>query len=295
MESLNQDGKTLNEFLAEYDAGRYHQYSVTVDMPVFTIMDEEQDNYRKLSGKSLKILLIKRKDHPFIHQWALPGGFLRPEESLDEAALRELREETGAEGIYMEQLYTFGEPGRDPRTRVITCAYMALADSSGLALKADTDAMDTAWFDISYDVMKEEKERMRWGCRKTTTGRISLKHSGISLAAVIEKITCIYPDHKKTEYVITDNDGLAFDHARIIIMALERLRSKVDYTDIALNLMPALFTLTELQRVYEVILDKELLMANFRRKTADLVEATDQFTENAGHRPSRLYRRRVQE
>jgi hypothetical protein len=97
-----------------------------------------------------------------------------------------------------------------------------------------------------------------------------------------------------TDYEIVSNDGLAFDHAKIIACAIDRLRGKVNYTDIALHLMPMLFTLTELQQVYEVIMDKELLKAAFRRKVADLVVETDHYTENAGHRPSRLYRRNLE-
>ena len=98
-----------------------------------------------------------------------------------------------------------------------------------------------------------------------------------------------------TEYEITENNGLAFDHARIITYALERLRGKVEYSGLALHLMPSEFTLTQLQQVYEVILGKRLLKAAFRRKAASLVEETDSYTGNEGHRPSRLYRKKWKE
>lgn len=89
---------------------------------------------------------------------------------------------------------------------------------------------------------------------------------------------------------VVESNGIAFDHAKMIEYAIERLRNKIDYTDIAFNLMPELFTLTELQQVYEVVLDRELLAAAFRRKVANMVIETNQFTKDAGHRPSKLYK-----
>ena len=118
MSLKNKQGLTEEQFLARYDAGKYERPSVTVDMLIFTVTDEENQNYRKLPEKVLRLLLIKRGDHPYIGQWALPGGFVEMDESLDEAALRELQEETNIKNIYMEQLYTWGDIGRDPRTRL---------------------------------------------------------------------------------------------------------------------------------------------------------------------------------
>jgi len=89
---------------------------------------------------------------------------------------------------------------------------------------------------------------------------------------------------------IVESNGIAFDHAKIIEYGIERLRNKIMYTDIAFNLMPELFTLTELQKVYEIILDKKLLKANFRRKIAPMVIETDEYTKDAGHRPSKLFK-----
>lgn len=113
----------------------YPHPAVTVDVAVFTIRND-----------ALKVLLIKRAEAPHRGQWALPGGFVNIDESLDDAARRELAEETGVSGFYLEQLYSFGAPDRDPRERVITVAYYALIPSDRLELKAATDAEGVGWF-----------------------------------------------------------------------------------------------------------------------------------------------------
>lgn len=130
---------------------------------------------------------------------------------------------------------------------------------------------------------------------KTKEYELKLSSDEEEFTAVVGRTMTSKSASTSTAYSIVSNDGLAFDHAKIIACAIERLRGKVNYTDLALNLMPDLFTLTDLQQVYEVILDKELLKAAFRRKVADLVAETDHYTENAGHRPSRLYRRNMEE
>jgi 8-oxo-dGTP diphosphatase len=155
---------------------------VTVDIVIFTIQSEE-----------LKVLLVKRGIPPFKGQLALPGGFVHEDESLDEAAMRELREETGVSDVYLEQLYSFGEPGRDPRERIITVAYYALISADRSQLAAGTDTTEAAWWPVS------------------------------KLPA------------------------LAFDHRKILDYALERLRNKLEYTTVGFQLLPAKFSLTELQ------------------------------------------------
>jgi len=122
---------------AAYDAAQFFRPSVTVDVVIFTVQDRD-----------LKVLLISRKWWPFAGRWALPGGFVLEEEGLDEAARRELREETGVSDVHFEQLHTFGEPGRDPRTRVITVAYYALVAAEDLALTAATDAHEASWWSV---------------------------------------------------------------------------------------------------------------------------------------------------
>lgn len=117
----------------------------------------------------------------------------------------------------------------------------------------------------------------------------------IILRAILQKTVTKTEEMEKVEYTLLENDGLAFDHAKIIVCAIERLRGKVEYTGLALHLMPEEFTLTQLQQAYEVILGKTLLKPAFRRKIAGLVEETNHYTENEGHRPSRLFRRKWEE
>ncbi|MFJ7405016.1 MULTISPECIES: NUDIX hydrolase [unclassified Lysinibacillus] len=291
MNLLDKDGLTEREFLQQYSAGDYERPSVTTDMVIFTVTEEKADSYRKLPEKELRVLLIRRAGHPYLGKWALPGGFVRSNETTEQAAVRELCEETGVEDVYLEQLYTFSDIGRDPRTWVISCSYMALINSDTLELKAGDDAADAAWFKVSYRPLREEKEMIEDGYIKKMEYELKLSSEEEELSAVVARTITAKTTSTGTDYEIVSNDGLAFDHAKIIVCAIERLRGKVNYTDIALHLMPKLFTLTELQQVYEVVMDKELLKAAFRRKVANLVAETDQYTENAGHRPSRLYRR----
>lgn len=291
MDLLDKDGLTEHEFLKQYSVGDYERPSVTTDMVIFTVTAEEADSYRKLPEKELRVLLIRRAGHPFLGKWALPGGFVRSNETTEQAAVRELCEETGVKDVYLEQLYTFSDIGRDPRTWVISCSYMALINSDKLELKAGDDAADAAWFKVSYRPLREKKERIEDGYIKTLEYEIKLSSEEEELSAVVARTMTAKTTSTGMDYQVVSNDGLAFDHAKIIACAIERLRGKVNYTDIALHLMPKSFTLTELQQVYEVVMDKELLKAAFRRKVADLVKETDQYTENAGHRPSRLYRR----
>lgn len=278
------------EFLKSYDASRYPRPSVTVDMVIFTILDKPQDNYRKLPERELNVLLIKRGGHPYLGCWALPGGFVREKESLEDAAVRELQEETGLKNIYMEQLYTWGDPDRDPRTRVISCAYMALTDAENLKLSAGDDALEAKWFALDKKLLSESN----LGETKIQEHLLSFTSTGFSCKTLLEKTISRTGKMEKTHERIREpekREGIAFDHARIISYALDRLRNKIDYTDIVFNLMPEFFTLTQLQQVYETILGKELLKANFRRKIEHKLIETDQFTE-AGHRPSRLFKYR---
>jgi 8-oxo-dGTP diphosphatase len=283
-------GLTETEFLRQYDAGKYERPSVTVDILIFTVLEEAKANYRKLPEKVLNLLLIKRGDHPFLGQWALPGGFVNNNESLEAAARRELYEETNLDRIYLEQLYTWGDVRRDPRTRVISCSYLALVDSAALKVQAGDDAADAQWFQVKYRILAEQKN---WSGQGLGTEKLV----ALTLSSVAETVTAKVkvvetPEAGRVTRVsreIVESQGIAFDHAKIIEYAIERLRNKLEYTDIAFNLMPELFSLSELRQVYEVILDKELLAAAFRRKIAGMVTGTNQFTRDAGHRPSKLY------
>lgn len=254
MQLKDRKGATEEEFLAGYKPGDYPRPSVAADMVIFTVTDAEEENYRKLAQKELRILLIKRGGHPYLGCWALPGGFVRPTETTEEAAARELKEETGVEQVYLEQLYTFSDPKRDPRTWVMSCSYMALIDSSRVRVRAGDDAEQAVWFQVAFRRREREGRRELW--------ELTLSHEEVFLQALLEKET----GRSFTESKIIDSGGLAFDHARILACGFERLRGKLNYTDLALHLMPEYFTLTQLQQVYEVILDREFPAAAFRRK-----------------------------
>lgn len=289
-EFLNKQGLTEEQFLQAYDPSKFERPSIAVDMLIFTVSEGERKNYRTLPEKVLKLLMIKRGDHPYIGQWALPGGFVKMNESLDEAALRELKEETNIEKIYMEQLYTWGDISRDPRTRVISASYMSLIDSSSLEIRASDDADDAKWFTVSCQLKQEQKTLAEKGYVLQQLFSLKLSNEECTLHAVIKTVKTVEGKVTKIEREVVESNGIGFDHAKIIEYGIERLRNKIEYTDIAFNLMPELFTLTELQQVYEVILDTELLKANFRRKTANMVIETNEYTKDAGHRPSKLYR-----
>lgn len=267
MEIRNKDGLTEKEFLEHYKPGNYERPSVTVDMLLIGT-SKRLDN--------LKILLIQRGNHPYMNCWALAGGFVNMDESAYTAACRELEEETGLKDIYMEQLYTFTQPDRDPRMRVIDIAYMALMPVT--QVKAGDDAKDAVWFDVTFtedELIIANEER-----------RIQIVYS-------LEKQVFQNGVMKYENYVPTlkSKDALAFDHAEIILEGLMRLRNKVEYTDIAFNLMKEEFTLSDLQRVYELILGKPLYKTSFRDKISDKVEELEKKERSIiGNRISKLYR-----
>ena len=174
----------------------------------------------------------------------------------------------------------------------MSCSHMALVDSTKLSLHAGDDADDALWFELSCRLLNEHTDDHPDKAVKSRRILLELSHGEIELSCVIEEkcIRSLYDSSR--EYRIEENHGLAFDHGKIIFYALERLRAQLETEDLALHLMPEEFTLTQLQQVYEVILDRPLLKAAFRRKVAALVTETDSYTHNEGHRPSRLYRRR---
>lgn len=282
--------KTEEEFLADYDISKYDQPSVTVDILLLTISDEEAESYRKLPEKSLKVLLIKRNEHPFIGKWALPGGFVLIDEDIETAAYRELREETSVDNVYLEQLYTYGDVNRDPRGRIISTSYMSLVNADEIKMKAGTDAEDARWFEVSYTLKKEEREMNSSGFIENKYIEISLSNSDIVLKTTVRISRIVKGKRVSYKRAIVSNDQLSFDHGLIIQYGIERLRNKLEYSDIVFHLMPELFTLTDLQKAYEEILGKGLLKANFRRKTSKMVTETDKSTSDAGHRPSKLYK-----
>ncbi len=206
---------------------QYPRAALTVDCVVFGYDEGE-----------LKVLLIERGLEPFKGRWALPGGFVRVDETLDEAARRELVEETGLKDVFLEQLYSFGTVDRDPRERVVSVAHYALVKLSDHRAKAATDAANAQWFPVS----KLPK--------------------------------------------------LAFDHADILRTALTRLQGKVRYQPIGFELLPEKFTLSQLQHLYEAVLETKLDKRNFRKKVLSfgLLLPLKETQMVGRHRPAQLFR-----
>lgn len=282
-ETRNEQGLTEEEFLATYSPGDYERPSNTVDMLLFTIDEKQNGDVRRDTEKELKILLIRRKNHPDIHKWALPGGFVNMNENLDVAAYRELQEETGISNVYMEQLYTFGDVGRDKRTRVISIAHMALIPQDQVKPKAGDDAEEVAWFSVEMKKLSEREELL------------ILQNRDLQLRYEY-KVSC---DIRKNGVVSVpqpiivatqENERIAFDHIYIIHMGIQRLRNKIEYMPIAFNLVPEKFTLNDIQKVYEVILGRKLVKQNFRKWIDRFVEELGEKQEDVGHRPATLYR-----
>ena len=236
-----------SEFLASYDPSQYSPVAVTVDVVLLTVR----------SGR-LSVLLVQRKGHPFRGHWALPGGFVEPDDDLDRAARRELQEETGVEvagatdqraGLgYVEQLRSYGAPGRDPRMRVVSVAYVGFTAHNEPAV-AGSDAADARFWAVD-----------------------DLAIEGIGS---------------------TDGTPLAFDHALVVADGVERARAKLEYTTLATAFLDEPFTLGELRRVYEAVWGEPLHEGNFRRKvlsTPGFVEPTGRTAPTDG-RPAALYRR----
>ncbi len=270
------DGKVYNSeemFLKDYDSSVFEKLSMTTDILIMSVSNEDTGNYRKLSEKKFSILLVKRDNYPFKGKWCLPGGFVGIDETLDEAAKRVLKTETNLKDIYIEQLYTFSDIKRDPRMRVISTSYMALVDKNRLMDKLSDNA---SWFNVF--MLEDEKSY-----------NVTLDNGIEEIKFVVgkklrDKTTDRY------DFNIIKNDKLAFDHPLVIVSGIERLKNKIEYTDIVFNMMPKYFTLGELQQVYEVILGKKLLDPAFRRIIANKVEKTDKVQTGGGHRPSALFR-----
>jgi 8-oxo-dGTP diphosphatase len=204
----------------------YPRPALTVDAVVFAFDDQD-----------LKVLLIRRGLAPYAGKWALPGGFVHMDESLETAVRRELKEEAGLANIFLEQLYTFGEPHRDPRGRTVSVAYYALVKLADYQLVAASDAADAAWFPL------------------------------------------------------TDLPPLAFDHEKIVEVARRRLQGKVRYQPIGFELLPRKFTLSQLQHLYETVLERPLDKRNFRKKILmmGLLIDTGAIEQDVSHRAARLF------
>jgi 8-oxo-dGTP diphosphatase len=232
------------QFLARYDAARFPHPSLAVDVAVLTA-----DQGR------LKAVLVRRNEHPDLGKWSLPGGFVHLHESLEQSANRALESKAALRGIFLEQLYTFGEPDRDPRTRVITVAYYALTDINRL----------THNWRPSPDVILAPL-RVPWSGEK-----------GGAVGAEDERGKRL---------------PLAFDHGQILGLAIKRLRGKLNYAPIGFELLPRHFTLRDLQTIHETILDRRLNKDSFRRRmlASGLIAPTGEREADVGHRPAELFR-----
>jgi 8-oxo-dGTP diphosphatase len=230
------------QFLADYDPAAFERPSVAVDVVLLAI-----------AGDGLATLVVQRSEHPHKGRWALPGGFVGMRESLDAAAARVLREKLGLGGIFLEQLYTFGDPARDPRMRIISVAYYALVDARRLAAR---------------------------GVKEARLAHLNVPWEGEDGGPV----TLAGEDGAR---LVT-----AFDHAAIVGMAVKRIRGKLDYAPIGFELLPNVFTLLDLQRVHEVVLARALNKDAFRRRmlASGLIEPTGASQTDVGHRPAALYR-----
>lgn len=286
------------EYLEQYDIANFERPSVATDIAIFSILEDgENENFRKLAKKALKLLLIKRATYPYKGFWALPGGFCRPDEEVYQTARRELYEETHVENAYLELAGTFGEPERDPRGWIISNTFLALMDGEKCKLRAGTDAWEAKWFSVELEQSNSKKTTDETSVYIETDYLIKLSHeeSDICLSAKVREHKLFKNYHETVEYEILDRDNLAFDHAGIILHTLLRLRKKIENdSKLAFDLMPELFTLTQLQNAFELILGQKLLTANFRRKIAEYVIETDRIIDGAGHRPAKLFRRNVE-
>ncbi len=292
--------ESQQHFLDNYDLEKYERPSVAADIAVFTIMPGKVEDNRRLARMNLKLLLVKRKEEPYADRWALPGGFLRKGETLYETAKRELYEETGTKRSCLELCDVFSKPGRDPRGWILSQAFLAVINSGDCENadipKAGGDAKDSAWFSVELEKVEEERkqEENKIICDVCYQLHLYAEEQEIRLSARVLEHIAYEEYHELVEYRILESDGLAFDHAQIIVCMLKNLRRKLQ-TDmrIAFDFLPEYFTLTDLQSVFEIILDKELLKPNFRRKIADYVTETARTVQNGAHRPAKLFVRNL--
>ncbi|TQV72235.1 NUDIX hydrolase [Aliikangiella marina] len=216
-------------FLDNYNIHDYDVPLTSVDTVIFTIIDEK-----------VQVLITKRKDFPFKDQWAIPGGFIdiNHDKSIEATALRKLKEKTGYQVPYLEQLGAIGNGFRDPRGWSVTVTYFALVNAE----------------DVSYE------DDSRW-CEIDDEGNIS--------------------------------EELAFDHNELVVEAFQRLRSKAQYTTIALHVLPEKFTLSELQQSFEIILGGKLNKSGFRRRIikGNVVEEVEGESKQTATRKAQLYRK----
>ena len=265
-----------------YDPARFPAFAVTVDLVVLTVRDSR-----------LSALMIRRGEEPYTGRTALPGGFVRPGESLGEAAERELAEETGLASlpVHLEQLATYGAVDRDPRMRVVSVAYLALAPDLP-APTAGGDAADAHWAPVA-ELLPDLFPNAQENGREPGPGSVSGAASGSAVADGREPSA----DAAVSSGVRVASGGraaFAFDHEQILVDGVERARSKLEYTPLAAAFCPPEFTVGELRRVYEAVWGVALDPRNFHRKvtgTPGYVLPAGGTTTRQGGRPAQLFKR----
>lgn len=210
--AVNEAGEDLQTFLENYDPRKYETPSCTVDMAIFAYED---------TIDSLKLLMIRRKNHPSIGMWALPGGFVEMRENLEVAAKRELEEETGVTGVPMLQIGAYGDVDRDPRTRVITTLYTALIHQDAVRVQAGDDAADALWFDVEFKPNQTEPSIYQL-CLRNDAENITLG----AKVQVVEEHTAFFT---KTRSKLLQSEGIASDHGMLIADVLLTLRNGGKY------------------------------------------------------------------
>ena len=273
MEIRNEQGQTLQEFLDAYDDSKYKHPSNTVDMILMTVYEDR-----------LKLLLVKRRNHPFIGDWALPGGFVEFDEDMDEAVRRELQEETHIqEYTYFRQLYTLGNADRDPRTRVITTAYLSLTPCENIKNTcAGDDAQDAAWFDI-----KKVTSVIDSNHRESI---LTICNDELNVCMTFKVIDTAQQNYIRTRSYPTEesNAELAADHIKVINMAMDQVQHRAASTGILFNLLPKECTLRQIQSAYEAVIGHPTDTANFRRDIRKMLIDTNKKVKVNG-RSSELF------
>ncbi|WP_294752585.1 NUDIX domain-containing protein [uncultured Ruminococcus sp.] len=255
----------------DYDITKYDRPSVAADIAVFTVRKSSSESYRHLSKPVLSVLLIKRTEEPFDKMLSLPGGFCCRQETIEETAFRKLKEKTGVECPPLSLLCNLSKLGRDPRGWIISCCYWTVIEYTKTAAEKSGE-----WYEVSL---------------KENDGRYTLVLTGDDGREYVSEVRLNNTNELYNQSAEADipQNSLAFDHAEIIVNALLKLRSSLEKPYAAFRLLPEKFTLTDLQQIYEAVLDRKLIMANFRRKIAPYVEETGDIEGGAGHRPSKLF------
>jgi len=219
MEMRNSQGLTEEEFLELYDSSKYRKPSVTVDNIVFCLGNKRGKTEEKdvsYLNHDVEVLIIKRGNHPDMGRWAFPGGFIEMDENLETSALRELKEETGLEGIEIEQLQAFGDVGRDKRDRIVTVAFLSVIEQKKTA-EAGDDAQDAKWFSL-----KCKKEAVD---EESYILDIILENEKIQINTKVKVIKKKGQFMENKTYEIMDKSQMASDHSKILAVAVERLKS----------------------------------------------------------------------